>query len=474
MEPFFESGLEWIMALQQMHGPVIDSFFRGITFMGEEMFYLLIIPFLFWSVDPALGARVGVAFLLSAYLNPVLKDIFQEPRPFHLDATVQLSEAEGTGMPSGHSQTSVMVWGVLAWQVSKKWFWAIAITFMLLIGFSRVFLGVHFPHQVLAGWSVGIIILAAYVLLEPRVESLLATLRLREQLAIAFSVPSLLALLFLSDSTVATMAVMAGFGCGLAIHLALYPLLSRWFMVAAPASLPHRCSGDACYLPWSLRPVLRNRWRSILPAALHPLWPVGLMDQFRRTLVICAITSSANGRFPATARKPEERTWEGIMKTLQSIIIASLFILLLAGCATAPDPQISYDPSALQFDGDLAFATETEFVTQFPNRHSGQPNNRLAAEWLQSQFGEMGLTCTWQEWEVINFSQPLPLNNVICSLPGESPREIVIVAHHDQFAGTIQGAGNDGSGIAIMLELAKIFAAEGVPCLHPHLCLQRR
>jgi len=223
MEPFFESGLEWIMALQQVHGPVIDTFFRGITFMGEEMFYLLFIPFLVWSVDLALGVRVGVAFLLSAYLNPVLKDIFQEPRPFHIDATVQLSEAEGTGMPSGHSQTSVMVWGVLAWQVGKKWFWAIAIAFMLLIGFSRAFLGVHFPHQVLAGWSVGIIILAAYVLLEPRVERWLAGLRLREQLAAALFTPVLLALLFISDSTVAAMAVMAGLGCGLALTLRYVP-----------------------------------------------------------------------------------------------------------------------------------------------------------------------------------------------------------------------------------------------------------
>ena len=82
---------------------------------------------------------------------------------------------------------------------------------------------------------------------------------------------------------------------------------------------------------------------------------------------------------------------------------------------------------------------------------------------MQTQFTEMGLTCTMQEWEVINFSQPLPLNNVICSLPGESAQEIVIVAHHDQFAGTIQGADNDGSGISIMLELAKIFAAEDTP-----------
>ena len=151
------------------------------------------------------------------------------------------------------------------------------------------------------------------------------------------------------------------------------------------------------------------------------------------------------------------------MKILRSLLFVCLILLCLVGCATAADPQVSYDPGSLRFDGNLAFATETEFVTQFPNRDSGQPNNRLAAQWLFSQFSEMGLICTTQDWEVINFSQPLRLKNVVCSLPGESPREIVIVAHHDQFSGTIQGADNDGSGIAIMLELARIFAAEGVP-----------
>lgn len=151
------------------------------------------------------------------------------------------------------------------------------------------------------------------------------------------------------------------------------------------------------------------------------------------------------------------------MKAVRIIFLISSGLVWLVGCATQEMPEIRYDPAALRFDGEQAFATETEFVTQFPNRDSGQPNNRLAAEWLRAQFSNLGLTCAMQEWEVINYSKPLPLNNVVCSLPGASEREIVVVAHLDQFAGTVQGADNDGSGIAIMLELAKLFAAEGTP-----------
>lgn len=142
----------------------------------------------------------------------------------------------------------------------------------------------------------------------------------------------------------------------------------------------------------------------------------------------------------------------------------ALLVLLLAGllaaCSPAPQPRATYDPAMLRFSGERALAIETEFVTQFPLRHSGQPNNRLAAEWLQAEFTRLGWACRMDEWEVINYSRPLSLRNVVCQLPGASPRELLVVAHHDQSPDTIQGADNDGSGIAILLALAEIFAAE--------------
>ncbi|MEX1071162.1 MAG: DUF4910 domain-containing protein [Anaerolineales bacterium] len=136
---------------------------------------------------------------------------------------------------------------------------------------------------------------------------------------------------------------------------------------------------------------------------------------------------------------------------------------LLASCATVPDPVAAYDPAALRFDGERAFEVESGFVRDFPNRHSGQPNNRAAAEWLLDEFTRIGLNCEMQEWQVINYSVPVDLQNVACALPGESAQEILIVAHHDQASTTIEGADNDGSGIAILIQLAEIFAGEPRP-----------
>ena len=147
-----------------------------------------------------------------------------------------------------------------------------------------------------------------------------------------------------------------------------------------------------------------------------------------------------------------------------------LLILLLSAISTACEetsaPSISYDSQELSFSGKRAFTIEDEFVTTFTNRHSGTNQSLLATEWLWEQFTAAGWTCEMDDWEIINYSQPVPLRNVVCRLPGEDandPREILVLAHHDQASTTIQGADNDGSGIAILLHLAEIFASEGPP-----------
>ena len=136
-----------------------------------------------------------------------------------------------------------------------------------------------------------------------------------------------------------------------------------------------------------------------------------------------------------------------------------LFCLALTSCQAEAAPTNSFDPAGLRFSGERALDLETEFVTRFTGRHSGQPNNELAAEWLQEQFTQSGWECSIDRWEIVNYSQPVPLNNVVCRLPGDSEQEILVTAHLDQASTTVQGADNDGSGIAILLELAGIFGA---------------
>jgi len=217
METLWQWGLDLIITIQQIHGPFLDSVFRVITSMGDESFFLIFLPLVIWCVDYKLGARLAVLLLLASYFNIVLKDIFQQPRPFMLVPEVKLADAGGYGLPSGHSQSVVVVWGYLAARVKKAWFWVVAVGLMLLVGFSRVYLGVHFPTDVIAGWVVGVGLLVLYLAVRPKVEGWLGRLSLTGQLLLAFFVPLVLLLWHPVEDNTMVLATLSGLGVGLVL-----------------------------------------------------------------------------------------------------------------------------------------------------------------------------------------------------------------------------------------------------------------
>jgi len=223
MQPIWQWGLDLIRTIQLIHGPTLDAIFKAITFMGEEEFFLILLPLIFWCVDFAVGVRLALAFLLSTYVNTGLKDLVAHPRPFDLDPSVQLAGASGYGLPSGHSQSAVVVWGTIAAGFRKAWLWGVAVLLVLLIGFSRIYLGVHFPTDVFGGWAIGVVFLALYLALAPRVAAWLKRAGLAAQLALAVAVPLLLLLIYPTDDTASPMAVMMGMGVGIVLTMRWTP-----------------------------------------------------------------------------------------------------------------------------------------------------------------------------------------------------------------------------------------------------------
>jgi membrane-associated phospholipid phosphatase len=226
VEPLLQWGLDLIVALQQVH-PALHGVFRTVTFMGEPEFYLLLLPLLFWCVDFGLGARVAIFLLLSSHLNLSLKAMFQQPRPFDFNPALQLTSAEGYGLPSGHAQSAVVVWGSIAAWAHKVWFWAVAVGLMVLIGISRVYLGVHFPMDVLAGWAIGALSLGLYLTTQKGVMNWLAALGLAQQLLLVLAVPLLLFVTVPVVDTATAMGTLAGAGAGLVLTYRFAPFRAR-------------------------------------------------------------------------------------------------------------------------------------------------------------------------------------------------------------------------------------------------------
>jgi hypothetical protein len=149
-----------------------------------------------------------------------------------------------------------------------------------------------------------------------------------------------------------------------------------------------------------------------------------------------------------------------MVRKLLPCLLLGYLLIFLAACSPVPDIPVQYDPNTLVFSGERAYEIEEQFVTTYTGRVSGTEQSRKAAEWLQAEFSNRGWNCAVDTWDTVNYSRPVTYRNVVCRLPGMDPREILVVAHHDMASTTVQGADNDGSGIAILLHLAEIFAAE--------------
>jgi membrane-associated phospholipid phosphatase len=188
-----------IIVVLQSIGAWIIAPMRAITFLGDAGFYLFIAPAMYWCIDSRLGFRLSIYLIISASLNLVLKVLFQLPRPFWIDpAAFPYADEYSFGLPSGHAQNAVVVWGSIAAYYKKRWIWILLTGLIILIGISRLFLGVHFIADVLIGWVVGLFLLYILLKFEPRISDWLTDLTRSQKLGLGFLISAILVLAALS------------------------------------------------------------------------------------------------------------------------------------------------------------------------------------------------------------------------------------------------------------------------------------
>ncbi|GAI60002.1 unnamed protein product [marine sediment metagenome] len=222
MDIIFQWGLDFIVMIQQIDTPLLDSFFRAITSLGDELFYLLLFSFLLWCVDFYLGIRVGIIFLLSVYVNNGIKEIFQQPRPFEILPEIQKVQASGYGFPSGHAQSSLVVWGSIAYWKKQIWIRNLSVLLILLIGFSRIYLGVHFPTDILGGWLFGGLILGLsyFIFLKFKLDFIRGNM-IFKIIGITL-LPVILLQIQSSPDIISSVAALTGIGYGLLLSFLVY------------------------------------------------------------------------------------------------------------------------------------------------------------------------------------------------------------------------------------------------------------
>lgn len=161
--------MDFLYFLEDLRAPWLDALLSVVTELGGETVFLVAALVVFWCVDKRQGYYLLSVGFMGTLVNQFLKITCRIPRPWVRDphfTIVESARAEATGysFPSGHSTSSVGTFGVLATESKKRWLRLIAAGLCLLIPFTRLYLGVHTPADVLVGSAISLIFL---ILLRP-------------------------------------------------------------------------------------------------------------------------------------------------------------------------------------------------------------------------------------------------------------------------------------------------------------------
>ncbi len=156
-----------LYALEGLRNGFWDAVFSFFTLFGEETLILLFLCLLYWCGNKRLAYQVCLTYFLAGLAAQFLKILCRVPRPWVLDPSFQpvasaLETATGYSFPSGHTQGAAAVWGTLglwAWRQGGKHRQAALAAGLLLpalVGLSRMYLGVHTPWDVAAGYLLSL------------------------------------------------------------------------------------------------------------------------------------------------------------------------------------------------------------------------------------------------------------------------------------------------------------------------------
>ena len=155
--------------LQAHMSPLAVTVASLVSMLGEHLAVTAVLGFLYWCYDKEYAKYVGLNAIAAVMWNPMVKNLVLRRRPYcdyeairclkpvEPEADVYDLKAQGYSFPSGHSATAASVWASVPLYRPRPVLAALAVVLPLLVGVSRVCLGVHYPTDVLAGWALGLI-----------------------------------------------------------------------------------------------------------------------------------------------------------------------------------------------------------------------------------------------------------------------------------------------------------------------------
>lgn len=209
--------MEIIKFFQSFSTEFLDNIFQFITILGEGVIYVLVIAVLYWCVNKRMGLRLAFIQIFSIATNGFIKNIFKAPRPIGQEGIFSLRTETATGysFPSGHTQATTAFWSALMKLYRKLWLYIIGSILILAIAISRLYLGVHWPKDVIGGIIFGILsVFLADIIIRQ------AYKKGTHKYLLILVLPALLGLIFFHDEDyVKSVAMSTGFYIGYILEI---------------------------------------------------------------------------------------------------------------------------------------------------------------------------------------------------------------------------------------------------------------
>ena len=173
------SLIEW---LQNAMGKAGEFIAKAFTTAGGEVITLIVLLAMIFCYSKEAGKRSALKIIAASMWFPMIKNVVLRLRPYMEHAGIRalvLTEADagamdvvqqGYSFPSGHSAMSFSIYGSLCREVRKRWLWIVSAVLVFCIGVSRFAVGVHYPTDVLGGWTIGLLAICFGELLEKKVQ----------------------------------------------------------------------------------------------------------------------------------------------------------------------------------------------------------------------------------------------------------------------------------------------------------------
>ena len=155
-----------LYALESVRQPVLDRLLGAVTYLGSEWAFIAIAVAVYWCVSKKHGYYLLAAGVISTAVSQFMKIMCRVERPFVRDPDFTIVEsaragATGYSFPSGHSQSAAAVIGGVARFTERRAVRIVCIVLAALTAFSRMYLGVHYPTDVLGGLAIGLVVMFA-------------------------------------------------------------------------------------------------------------------------------------------------------------------------------------------------------------------------------------------------------------------------------------------------------------------------